>query len=80
MLKNPILVYAIETTKNEWNSSIDDVYDTFDEAMKNIYKYEDWYCSKGTCTIKLLQIGGKGGLYETIKTYRVWEGKVVEER
>ena len=80
MLKNPILVYAIETTKNEWNSSIDDLYDTFDEAMKNTFKYCDWYCSKGTCTIKLVQIGGKGGLYETIKTYRVMDGKVVEEK
>ncbi len=79
MLKNPILLYAIDVTQNEWNSCIEDTYDTFDEAMKNIFKYEDWYCSKGTCRIKLLEVGGRGGLYKTLKTYHVREGRVWKE-
>ena len=44
--------YAIYTTKNIYNGSIDEIYDTLEEAKLHIMEHADWRCSKGTCTIK----------------------------
>ena len=53
-------LYAISTTKDEYHSSIDEFFPSFEEAMARRMEYSDWWASKGTVTIEKYPAGSKG--------------------
>ena len=53
-------LYAISTTKDEYHSSIDEFFPSFEEAMSHRMEYADWSASKGTVTIEKYPAGSKG--------------------
>lgn len=52
-------LYAISTTKDEYHSSIDEYFPSFEEAMAHRMEYSDWWASKGTVTIEKYPAGSK---------------------
>ena len=52
-------LYAISTTKDEYHSSIDEFFPSFEEAMAHRMEYADWWASKGTVTIEKYSAGKK---------------------
>ena len=46
-------IYAIYTTSDEFRGSIQELFDSFKDAMKNRFKYSNWYCDDGDVYIKL---------------------------
>ena len=52
-------LYAISTTKDEYHSSIDEFFPSFEEAMAHRKEYADWCVSKGTVTIEKYPAGSK---------------------
>ena len=52
-------LYAISTTKDEYHSSIDEFFPSFEEAMTHRMEYADWWASKGTVTIEKYPAGSK---------------------
>ena len=55
MLNNDI--YAIYTDNSEYNGSVKELYASFDEAMKDRFKYANWFMEYGDVWI-LLYKGG----------------------
>ena len=53
-------LYAIRTTKDEYHSSIDEFFPSFEEAMSHRMEYADLWASKGTVTIEKYPAGSKG--------------------
>ena len=53
-------LYAIITTKDEYHSSIDEFFPSFEEAMSHRMEYANWWTSKGTVTIEKYPAGSKG--------------------
>ena len=53
-------LYAISTTKDEYHSSIDEFFPSFEEAMAHRMEYSDWFVPKGTVTIEKYPAGSKG--------------------
>ena len=53
-------LYAISTTKDEYHSSIDEFFPSFEEAMAHRMEYSDWWAPKGTVTIEKYPAGNKG--------------------
>lgn len=60
MLTKTLEYWVINTSKSEYRDSDDELFDTFEDAFNSRMKYADWWCSKGTCTIKHCKIGGMG--------------------
>lgn len=52
-------LYAISTTKDEYHSSIDEFFPSFEEAMAHRMEYADWFAPKGTVTIEKYPAGSK---------------------
>ena len=52
-------LYAISTTKDEYHSSIDEFFPSFEEAMAHRMEYSDWWAPKGTVTIEKYPAGSK---------------------
>ena len=52
-------LYAISTTKDEYHSSIDEFFPSFEEAMAHRMEYSDWFAPKGTVTIEKYPAGSK---------------------
>ena len=52
-------LYAISTTKDEYHSSIDEFFPSFEEAMAHRMEYSDWWAPKGTVTIEKYPAGTK---------------------
>ena len=52
-------LYAINTTKDEYHSSIDEFFPSFEEAMAHRMEYANWWASKGTVTIEKYPAGKK---------------------
>ena len=52
-------LYAIITTKDEYHSSIDEFFPSFEEAMAHRMEYSDWFAPKGTVTIEKYPAGKK---------------------
>lgn len=77
MLRKPITAYAIKTTKNEYHSSYDELFDTLDEAIEASTNYADWYTSNGTCTIEKILIG-YDAFYRVEESWRLDKGNVIE--
>lgn len=50
-------IYAINTEDDEYKSSDKEFYLSFDEAMKNRFKYSNWYRKNGNVWIKRYQAG-----------------------
>lgn len=48
-------VYAIYTDNDERNGSIKELYDSFEEAKRDRYKYANWFCPKGDIWIELFE-------------------------
>ena len=78
MLRYSFVIYAIETSKSEWNSSYDEFFNTFEDALDGSKKYNDWYGS-GECSIVKL-VFGEGKTYKKAACWRVKDGKVVSTR
>lgn len=74
MLKNPMTLYAIETTDNEYSSSIKETFDTFDDAMANVGRFCDWWSSRGSCTILEIVMGERNRFYREVRRIRVRDG------
>ena len=53
-------LYAISTTKDEYHSSIDEFFPSFEEAMAHRMEYSDWFAPKGTVTIEKYPAGSNG--------------------
>ena len=53
-------LYAISTTKDEYHSSIDEFFPSFEEAMAHRMEYADWFAPKGTVAIEKYPAGSKG--------------------
>ena len=77
-------LYAISTTKDEYHSSIDEFFPSFEEAMSHRMEYSDWWASKGTVTIEKYPAGSKGRYPSeewdvkadgTIKEHRIYNRK-----
>ena len=79
MLRKPITAYAIKTTKNEYSSSYDELFDTLDEAIEASTNYADWYTSNGTCTIDKLLIGCDA-FYRVEESWCLDEGNIIEHK
>ena len=57
--------YLIRTANNEWDSSYKKICDTYEEAVKEVPNFADWYCSAGTCSIHEVD--------PDFNTYKVYE-------
>lgn len=77
MLSKQITVYAIKTTKDEYRSSYDELFDTLEDAIDASINYADWYTSNGTCTIDKILIGC-GSIYRVEERWRLDKGCIVE--
>ena len=43
--------YLIRTTDNEYNSSYKKICETYEEAVKEVPNFADWWSPSGTCDI-----------------------------
>ena len=43
--------YLIRVSDDAWSSSYKKICDTYEEAVKEVPNFADWYCSPGTCAI-----------------------------
>lgn len=50
-------IYAIYTTYDKFRGGIEELFDSFEDAMKNRFKYANWYCDDGDVYIKLYKKG-----------------------
>lgn len=50
-------IYAIYTTYDEFRGGIEELFDSFEDAMRNRFKYANWYCDDGDVYIKLYKKG-----------------------
>ena len=62
--------YLIRTSDNEWNSSYKKICDTYEEAVKEVPNFADWYCSPGTCSVHEVDEN-----FNTYKTYEFHNGQ-----
>lgn len=46
-------IYAIYTTSDEFRGNIRELFDSLEDAMKNRFKYANWYCDTGDVYIQL---------------------------
>lgn len=46
-------IYAIYTTSDEFKGHVRELFDSFEDAMKNRFKYSNWYCDDGDVYIHL---------------------------
>ena len=61
MLKNPIIVFGIKTTTNEYSGPVlRELFDTLKDALDNTTRFSNAYCPPGFCTIDRLVIDGRG--------------------
>ena len=67
--------FLIETSNNEWSSSYKKICDTYEEAIKEVPNFADWYCGKGCCTVHEVDNN-----FNVCKTYKFWKGKLAEVR
>ena len=72
-------LYAISTTKDEYHSSIDEFFPSFEEAMAHRMEYSDWWASKGTVTIEKYPAGSKS-LYPSERWDIKADGTIKEHR
>ncbi len=70
-------IYAIYTDDDERSGSIKELYDSFEEAKRDRYKYANWYRPKGDIRINLFKANSP------FKSSHTWyinpEGKVTVE-
>ena len=81
-------IYAIYTTSDEFRGNIRELFDSFEDAMKNRFKYSNWYCDDGDVYIRLYKkerqflpsiewrIGSDGHIIEKIE----WDKYRKEEK
>ena len=62
--------YLIRTSDNEWNSSYKKICDTYEEAVKEVPNFADWYCPQGTCSIHEVDSD-----FNTYKVYYFYNGQ-----
>ena len=62
--------YLIRTSDNEWNSSYKKICDTYEEAVKEVPNFADWYCPSGTCSIHEVDEN-----FNTYKQYDFYNGQ-----
>ena len=43
--------FLIKTTDSEYSSSYKRICETYEEAVKQVPNYANFYCNQGTCTI-----------------------------
>lgn len=48
-------IYAIYTTCDEFRGNIQELFNSFEDAMKNRFKYSNWYCDNGDVYIHLYE-------------------------
>lgn len=61
--------FLIETTDSESSSSYKRICNSYDEAVKYVPDYYDWYCHPGTCTIVKVD-----SCFNIINRWRFWKG------
>lgn len=62
--------FIIENSINEWNSTINYIATSLSEAERHIMEFADWYCEKGSGTIREVD-----SYYRTIRRYQYRNGK-----
>lgn len=67
--------FLIRTSDNEWSSSYKKICDTYEEVIKEVPNFADWYCENGCCTVHEVDNN-----FNVCKTYRFWKGKLTEVR
>ena len=67
--------FLIRTSDNEWSSSYKKICDTYEEAVKEVPNFADWFCENGCCTIREVDNN-----FTVCKTYKFWKGKLTEVR
>ena len=71
-------IYAIYTTYNESRGVIEELFDSLEDAMKNRFKYANWYCNAGDVYIKLYKKGRP--FLPSIEWHIGSDGHLIEKR
>ena len=70
-------IYAIETEDDERSSSIKELFTSFEDAMKNRFKYSNWYCDDGDVYIHLYK--KERPFFPSIERHVGSDGHLIEE-
>ena len=64
--------WVIKTTVNEYSTVNRQIFETYEEAVKEVMNYTDWYCDKGTCSIEKID-----NYFREYETYRFYKGELI---
>lgn len=72
-------IYAIYTTTDEFRGHVRELFDSFNDAMNNRFKYSNWYCDLGDVYIHLYE-KNQTFIVPSIKWHVTSDGKISLER